>query len=211
MKTADYHSATRSEMLAYVPPAAQRILDVGCGEGGFGAQLKRRGAEVWGIELDEAAASIARTRLDRVFNSDVGSVWHTLPEHSFDCLVFNDVLEHLVDPEAILISSKRLLTGSGVVVCSLPNVRHFRNLWNLMFHKQWRYEDSGTLDRTHLRFFTARSIVEMFDRLGFELLRMDGINGFTSWKFTVIKRASFGLLSDVFDFQFACLARPRVS
>ncbi len=211
MKTATYHSASRSEMLGYVPASARRILEVGCGEGAFGARLKERGAEVWGIELDSGAAAVAEGRLDRVFKGDVASVWRTLPDRQFDCLVFNDVLEHLPDPEAVLLDSKRLLTPGGLIVCSLPNVRHFRNLWNLLAHKQWRYEDSGTLDRTHLRFFTQRSIVEMFDRLGFDLLRIDGINGFTSWKFQVIKRASLGLLSDVFDFQFACVAKPRPS
>lgn len=198
-------------MLSYVPPTARMILEVGCGEGAFGAQLKAREAEVWGIELDPAAAQIARARLDRVFEGTVESIWSTLPAARFDCVVFNDVLEHLVDPEQILVSCQRLLTAGGTVVCSLPNVRHFRNLWNLLVHKQWRYEDSGTLDRTHLHFYTERSIVDLFQRTGYEILRMDGINGFTSWKFRLIKRASFGLLSDVFDFQFACVARPRLT
>jgi 2-polyprenyl-3-methyl-5-hydroxy-6-metoxy-1,4-benzoquinol methylase len=211
MKSADYHNVPRTEMLAYVPRTARTILDVGCGTGAFGGQLKTRPAEVWGIELDEQAAQIARTRLDRVLQGDVESVWSTLPVGRFDCIVFNDVLEHLVNPEKVLTSAKRLLSADGTIVCSLPNVRHWRNLWNLMVHKQWRYEDSGTLDRTHLRFYTERSIVEMFQRVGFEILQMDGINGFSSWKFEVIKVASFGLLSDVFDFQFACLVRPRTT
>ncbi len=196
-------------MLPYVPASAHRVLDVGCGEGHFGQSVKVRGAEVWGIELEAAAADRARTRLDRVLTGDVAKTLPTLPAAQFDCIVFNDVLEHLVDPDSALLAAKRLLTPNGVIVCSLPNVRHFRNLWNLMIHKQWRYEDSGTLDRTHLRFFTERSMVDMFNRLDLEILQKCGINGFTSWKFRALGYLSLGLLSDAFHFQYAFVVRPR--
>jgi 2-polyprenyl-3-methyl-5-hydroxy-6-metoxy-1,4-benzoquinol methylase len=208
---ADYHAHARPEMLAYVPASARRVLDVGCGEGLFGASLKARGAEVWGIELAGPAAEAAAGRLDRVLAADVGAAMADLPRAHFDCVVFNDVLEHLVDPYAVLAQARSLLAPEGVVVCSIPNVRHYRNLWNLMIHKQWRYEDHGVLDRTHLRFFTERSIVEMFDELGFEILRMQGINGFTSWKYALLGRLTMGLLADAFHLQFACVVRPRAS
>ena len=208
-KPPGYHGQSRPEMVAFVPSSARRVLDVGCGEGLFGAALKARGAEVWGIELDAAAAEQAAVRLDRVVPGDVTAAFGELPAGHFDCIVFNDVLEHLVDPYAVLVASKRLLAPGGVVVCSLPNVRHFRVLWNLIVRKQWRYEDSGVLDRTHLRFFTEKSIAEMFQGLGFEILEIRGIGGFTSWKFALIGRLSLGLLSDAFHLQFACVVRPR--
>ena len=208
-KPIEYHAHARREMLDFVPPGARRVLDVGCGEGLFGALLKQRGAEIWGIEPAPEAAALASERLDKVLTSDVETALAKLPPHGFDCVVFNDVLEHLVDPGAVLQRSRELLTAGGLIVCSIPNVRYFQNLWNLLAHKQWRYEDEGILDRTHLRFFTERSIRDMFDEHGFELVRMQGINGFTSWKFALISRLSFGLLSDVFHLQFACVARPR--
>jgi 2-polyprenyl-3-methyl-5-hydroxy-6-metoxy-1,4-benzoquinol methylase len=207
-KPTGYHGHARLEMVDYVPPGVRRVADVGCGEGLFGAALRARGAEVWGIEIDEAAAATARTRLDRVLVGDVAAAMAELPAGAFDCIVFNDVLEHLIDPRAILRAAKTRLAPGGVIVCSIPNVRHYRNLWNLIVHKQWRYEDAGTLDRTHLRFFTERSIADMFDELGFETLRLEGINGFTSWKFALLGKLSLGLLSDVFHIQFACVVRP---
>jgi 2-polyprenyl-3-methyl-5-hydroxy-6-metoxy-1,4-benzoquinol methylase len=208
-KPPEYHAHARREMLEFVPTGARRVLDVGCGEGLFGVLLKERGSEIWGIEPVPKAAALASERLDKVLTSDVETALAELPPHGFDCIVFNDVLEHLVDPGAILLRSRDLLTPGGVVVCSIPNVRYFQNLWNLLAHKQWRYENEGILDRTHLRFFTERSIRDMFDEYGFELVRMQGINGLTSWKFRLISRLSLGLLSDVFDLQFACVARPR--
>jgi 2-polyprenyl-3-methyl-5-hydroxy-6-metoxy-1,4-benzoquinol methylase len=207
--SSDYHQKARREMLDFVPREARRILDVGCSEGLFGALLKERGAVVWGVEPVAEVARRAETRLDKVLATGIEAALSELPAGGFDCVVFNDVLEHLVDPYAVLRAAARLLSPAGTIVCSIPNVRYFTNLWNLVAHKQWRYEDFGVLDRTHLRFFTERSIVDMFRELDFELVRMQGINGLTSWKFVALTKLSFGLLSDVFHFQFACVARPR--
>src|SRR5882672_773658 len=106
-KPAGYHGQARPEMVAFVPAGARRVLDVGCGEGLFGAEVKaRRAAEVWGIELDPTAAAVAGKRLDRVLTGDVASAIAELPRGFFDCIVFNDVLEHLVDPRQILTAAK---------------------------------------------------------------------------------------------------------
>jgi 2-polyprenyl-3-methyl-5-hydroxy-6-metoxy-1,4-benzoquinol methylase len=206
---AGYFGNARAEMLAYVPASARRVLELGCGAGVFGASVKARGAEVWGVELNPAAARAAEARLDRVLCADVETALAELPRASFDCVVYNDVLEHLVDPRAALTATKALLAPGGVVVCSIPNVRHFRNLINLIVHKQWRYEEHGVLDRTHLRFFTERSIVEMFDELGYDVRRLECVNGYTSWKYKALGKLSLGFLSDVFTQQFGCVAAPR--
>jgi len=208
-ETDGYYGNARAEMLDYVPATAKRVLEFGCGAGVFGASVKARGAEVWGVELDPVAARAATTRLDRVLCADVATAFEQLPKAAFDCVVFNDVLEHLIDPRTTLTATKALLAPGGVVTCSIPNVRHFRNLINLLVHKQWRYEDSGVLDRTHLRFFTERSITEMFDELGYDLRRLECVNGYTSWKYRALGKLSFGFLSDVFTQQFGCVAAPR--
>ncbi len=100
----------RLEMLPYVPSTAQRILDVGCGEGIFGARLKERSkAEVWGIELISSVANVARQRLDRVFAGDITSMAKELPNNYFDAVLFNDVIEHIVDPYQMLVDIKQKL------------------------------------------------------------------------------------------------------
>ena len=101
-----------------------------------------------------------------------------LPVGSFDCILFNDVLEHMLAPELALRYARRLLTPGGVVVASIPNIRSFPTLWRLMFHGSWEYQDAGVLDRTHLRFFTKSSMVDMFEREGFALEKVCGINAF---------------------------------
>lgn len=209
-KSEDYFSKSRPEMMRFVPAGAKRVVEFGCGEGCFAAALKgERGAEAWGVELDAGAAAEASKQLDKVLVGPLEDQLAALPERYFDCIVFNDVLEHLVDPFVVLRNVKRLLREGGVVVCSIPNARFFPAFVDFVFRKQWRYEDHGTWDRTHLRWFTERSIADMFDALGYDLLTLEGINDLVTWKFKLANMLTFGFLSDTRYMQFAVVARPR--
>ncbi len=173
-----YYEQARPEMLAFVPAAARRVLDVGCGNGSFGALLRhQRGCTVWGLEPFPAAAAEARARLDHVVCAPFDFL-APLPRRSFDAVVFNDVLEHLVEPEAALALARELLGPRGAIVASIPNIRHFPTLWHLVVHGEWEYRDCGTLDRTHLRFFTRSSLAALFRQAGFVVDRLEGIHPF---------------------------------
>jgi 2-polyprenyl-3-methyl-5-hydroxy-6-metoxy-1,4-benzoquinol methylase len=208
-KPEGYYIQARPEVLPFIPKDAKRILDVGCGEGGFGFTLKQRlGAEVWGIEYVPAAAEAARQRLDRVLVGDVMQRLEQLPDRHFDCITFTDVLEHLVDPYQVLLAIKQKLSSRGVIVSSIPNVRFFRNLFNLVVKGDWRYEDAGILDKTHLRFFTKKSIKSMFESLGYRVIQIKGINATPSWKVTLFNLVTLGTFSDTRYLQFCCVAEP---
>jgi SAM-dependent methyltransferase len=94
----------------------------------------------------------------------------------FDCIVFNDVLEHMADPWAALHTARGLLTPEGTVVASIPNVRNLETVFQLVVRGQWTYAASGVLDRTHLRFFTKRSIRVLFEESGFGIEAIGGIH-----------------------------------
>jgi 2-polyprenyl-3-methyl-5-hydroxy-6-metoxy-1,4-benzoquinol methylase len=175
-KETEYFQLERLDMLAFVPIGASSILEVGCGSGNFGKLLKERSpVQVWGIEVEAQAASMAADKIDRVI-CDAFSRELALPTQSFDCIIFNDVLEHLVDPFDALLYCKELLSPGGVVVASIPNVRYFHNIISLVLYGDWEYTDTGILDRTHLRFFTHRSILKMFERLGYRVETIQGLN-----------------------------------
>ncbi len=208
--SAGYYSNERKEMLRFIPSDAHFVLEVGCGGGIFGSAVKRvSGAEVWGIEIDNEAALEAKVKLDKVVIGDISGIIPDIPDRKFDCIVFNDVLEHLVDPFSVLIAVKSKLTSKGVVVCSIPNMRYFPVLSRLLINKQWKYEDWGVLDRTHLWFFTKKSIIDTFTELNYGILQLEGINGINSWKFNLLNALLLGNISDTRYMQFACVAKPK--
>jgi 2-polyprenyl-3-methyl-5-hydroxy-6-metoxy-1,4-benzoquinol methylase len=209
-----YTHNERSEMLAYIPQNAAVILDVGCALGSFGQRLKaERSVEVWGVEINEYAASIASQKLDRVicgtFDEQLG-----LPQKKFDCIVFNDVLEHFVDPSSALVYAQKLLTEDGKIVASIPNVRYFDNIWNLLIKRDWQYTEQGVLDRTHLRFFTHKSIIRTFEEAGYSVELIQGIGALEIAhphrfkKFRFLNFLLFNQIEDMQHLQFAVVALP---
>jgi 2-polyprenyl-3-methyl-5-hydroxy-6-metoxy-1,4-benzoquinol methylase len=209
-----YVELERSEMLSFVPEGASRILDVGCAMGRFGQQLKiDRSAEVWGVEINEHAASTAAKRLDRVFCAPFDASVD-LPRNYFDCITFNDVLEHFSDPYTALIHAKDLLSDGGKIVASIPNVRYFDNIWKLLIDQDWQYMDQGILDRTHLRFFTKKSIVNTFEGLGYRIEYIQGIGLLENVhphrvrKYKWLNRLLLNKIADMRYLQFAVVASP---
>lgn len=214
-KVSEYFQEERHEMLKYIPLESQMVLDVGCSSGTFGQILKSgRNIEVWGVELDRESALEASQKLDKVINSAFSSDLN-LPQKNFDCIIFNDVLEHLTDPWDALKYSKELLKDSGVIVSSIPNVRYFNNTWEFLVKKNWEYTEWGILDKTHLRFFTQKSILALFESLNYDVELIVGINPLEVLhpqhvkKFTLINKLLFNNIEDMNYLQFAVVARPK--
>ena len=175
-KQADYFESARPEMLERFPPQARRVLDVGCGSGVFGDTLKNVfGCEVWGVEPDLKSFEKAVPRLDHVIHGHFDKKIE-LPSGYFDCIFFNDVLEHMIDPAFALRLAQNFLAPAGKVVASIPNVAHFPTIWRLVVQGRWEYTERGILDRTHLRFFTRQSIRQLFEETEFSVEVLQGIN-----------------------------------
>ena len=164
-----YYDEPRPEVTACIPSGARYIIDVGCASGALGRSIKaaRPGVEVRGIELVGEQAERARSFLDDVMQ---GSADDPLPAHwpQPDCVIFADVLEHLIDPWETLRRFRRILKPGGTIVASLPNVAN-RIVVGGLFRMRWDYAEFGILDRTHLRFFTRDTALEMFEACGFEI------------------------------------------
>lgn len=207
-----YYQQTREEMLKYIPQNVRKTLDLGCAQGDFSELIKRKfDAECWGVEMDPAVARIAEAKLDRVITADVNLCLDDVPDNYFDCIICNDILEHLADPYTLLLNLKQKLTGEGVLVASFPNIRYCRILFDLVIHGNWDYKDSGILDRTHLRFFTYKSLVKMFPSLGYELLTIEGKEPEPSIMSRLVKLLNLLFLNkfkDTICHHFACVARP---
>lgn len=204
-----YYGQLRPEMLPFVPATAKRVLELGCADGAFAATVKQRAcAEVWGIESNLQAAGRARAVIDRVLVGDANERITELPDTYFDAIICNDVLEHLVDPWATLTQLRPKLTPDGVVVASIPNIRFIPALSQIVFRKDFPQDDWGIFDRTHLRFFTRKSIVRLFETADFKMQRIKGINADYGPFSLFVTLFSFGYFADGFYKQYACVASP---
>src|SRR5271157_5895212 len=194
-----YFQNHRPEMLRFVPPGASAVLDIGCGAGAFAQMLKsERKAEVWGLELVADVAQEAARKLDRVIIGDIEVDDIALPDEYFDCIICNDVLEHLVDPWRVLRWLRHKLKADGKIVASVPNVRFFPVLKELLLHKRWEYKSQGVLDRSHLRFFTMVAVRDMFESSGYRVHTLEGINKCDfSWKFRLMNKVFLNHLDDM--------------
>jgi len=208
--TTGYYGTTRSEMLNYIPAHAQKILEVGCGEGNFCRQLKTNDREIWGLEINSEVAQKAKDVCDKVLVGSFDDQLVNLPVKYFDCVIFNDVLEHLYDPWTTIREVKNLLNDNGVLVTSIPNFRYISNLiTEIIYHKDFEYKpEGGILDDTHIRFFTSKSMLRMFRQEGYEVLRHEGIRPCRSWKEKLFISLTFGFFKDARYKQIATVAKP---
>lgn len=206
-----YFQSQRKEMTSFIPESAQALLEIGCGAGAFASHLKtQRSIVVTGIEPQRSAFELASRTLDSVLNLDVDAGIAQLQGQQFDCIVFNDVLEHLVDPWDALKKVRDLLAPGGCVVASIPNIRYMPTFKEFVLSGNWRYQQDGVMDRTHLRFFTKRSIGDLFASSGYDISLLQGINGMDfPWKYALLNRLTGRQLEDTRYKQFACVAKSR--
>ena len=154
-------------LFAYADGAG-RVLDVGCSTGGLARALMDTGNDVIGVDVDSDAVAQAKARgVDaRLVDLSAVELSELFAGEEFDCIIFGDVLEHLVDPGAVLESSLRCLAPDGFVALSVPNVGHASVVLSLLLER-WDGRDVGLLDRTHLRFFTLETLFDLAQSSGF--------------------------------------------
>ena len=153
------HDHFNPDLLAHIPINANTVLEVGCSTGALGAEYKRRNpaCRFFGIDQHADAANLAASRIDHVALCDVQQVPRPFGSETFDCIVYGDVLEHLLDPWAVLRSHAAALNPGGTIVLCIPNVEHW-SFTERLLRGNFDYADSGLFDRTHLRWFSDATI-----------------------------------------------------
>ncbi len=148
----------------------KKVLDVGCATGYLARLLREKGCSVIGIEINQKAAEIARSFCEEVIAVDLErvSLAEILSDRLFDVVVFGDILEHLRDPWRILQETHQVLAPSGYVVASIPNIAH-GNIRLSLLQGNFDYQEVGILDNTHLRFFTRKTLEELFFDTGYSI------------------------------------------
>lgn len=152
--------SSHSQLLGMVGPPPRRVLDIGCGTGELAHALKRRGHQVVGVDYGEP-----KFELDEFVRCDLGQRLEVDPARQFDVIILADVLEHMMDPSALLGEAKQRLAPGGSLLVSLPNAVH----WSMraqIASGRFEYTNKGILDRGHVRFFTGASARRLFSEAG---------------------------------------------
>jgi 2-polyprenyl-3-methyl-5-hydroxy-6-metoxy-1,4-benzoquinol methylase len=198
------------------------VLDIGCGEGFFAAELVRDGNRVSGVDAlpDASQRGILEQYVSMDLNAPAATLFEKLAGRQFDRVLLLDVLEHLVQPEQLLAGAKAALRKDGFVVVSLPNVANFTV--RLMFLMgRFEYAERGIMDRTHLHFYTRKTARRMLEECGYEILEtratvvpVEIALGLTPDNLLVrglsaVAGILTAILPTVFGYQFVFLARKK--
>ncbi len=212
------YTGLRPEIFKRIGTDRRNVLDVGCSNGVLGAAVKgRQGAQVTGVEYDEALASEARERLDRVITGDLNDVASILGqlEGPYDCMVFADVLEHLQDPWGCLTAFVAHLAPDGEVIISLPNVGHLSTFTSVFLRRTWPRRDRGLHDSTHVRWFARHDISQLLADASLQPVSWKRSPRFVDAPVAVNKLALLvgwiPGLRDLLTYQFVVVARPAAS
>lgn len=167
-----YFDSQRPELLNYYGEHLGEVLELGCADGRHGALLLERGmaTRIDGVELDHDACRKAAMCLTSAHRRDVVDFVSNEDLAQYDAVLAHDVLEHLVDPWLVVTTLSSRLKPGAKVFASLPNVRFIKVIFDLSFRGRFRYQQSGILDRTHLRFFTRESAEHLFTGSGMTVL-----------------------------------------
>jgi SAM-dependent methyltransferase len=174
MKSTPALDRPNPDLLAMIPRGMKRIIDVGCSKGQLAKAYlaDNNDCEYFGIEIDPDYAEAARKHCAKVICGDIES----LPDDQFaslfpsDCWIFGDSLEHLRDPWAVLRRIRPHLSAGSQIIACIPNAQHW-SVQTRLSSGLLRYENSGLLDRTHLRWFTRITMVELFRSTGYKIVQ----------------------------------------
>lgn len=158
-----------------------KVLDVGCSSGKLAERLKKeKNCFVVGIERDSDLASKAQARCDKLVKADISQL-KELPfsQNYFDCIVFADILEHIVNPDEVLLKLRGYLADEGYIVLSVPNIANWEIRLRLLFGN-FNY-GHPLIDGGHLRFFTLSSIRRLLNDSGFRIVYLANRNARIKW------------------------------
>ena len=173
MKQTAAHDVPNPDVLKLMPGNLKRVVEVGCSSGAL-ARAYTEGnpaCEYIGIEIEPEYADRAKAYCSSVICADIEGMSETVFQSLFpsDCWIFGDCLEHLRDPWALLKRIRGPLASTACVIACIPNSQHWSVQARLNCGALW-YEDQGLLDRTHLRWFTRLTIIELFRSTGYQIV-----------------------------------------
>lgn len=208
-KSPDYFSNIRKDLINLIDANAKdlKILEVGAAYGETLYYLKQNGiaCEAVGVDIFEDEKNKQNYKpLDRFIFGDIEKM--ELPEYNqhFDLILLPDVLEHLFEPKRVLETLKKYLKEDGKIIISMPNIRYYSALYKIVFKGDFKYEESGIFDYTHVRFYCRKNIQELLETSGYKVLKQESsiVNYQGKSISKLINLITFGIFEEFFSTQY---------
>ncbi|MDP5097523.1 MAG: class I SAM-dependent methyltransferase [Flavobacterium sp.] len=188
-----------------------KILEIGAayGETLFYLKENRIASEVVGVDLFEDLNNKENyKKIDRFIFGNIEQIDLVEYYDYFDIILLPDVLEHLLEPKPVLNKIKKYLKKDGKIIVSMPNIRHYSALIKIFIKGDFRYEESGIFDYTHLRFYCRKNIKELLETSGYKVIKQQSsIKNYSGKSVTkIINMINFGLFEEFFSYQYFFVA-----
>ena len=155
----------------------ETVLDVGCGPGYLAEYLtKQKNCIVAGVEQDPRLAEIARRVCAEVHEVNLEAEGLRKIQGKFTAIFFGDVIEHVRNAPELLRQASELLEVDGRVIVSTPNFVHIKNRLRVLSGR-FEYRDAGLLDRTHVHFYTKKTLYGLLEETGYRIVKTDFTTG----------------------------------
>ena len=162
-KDETYFNKIRHEIVSLIPNKDNKILEIGCGTGATLLELRESAKASLLVGVDMHAFE---TQLDNFIVGDIEQIELPYEKGFFDVIICADVLEHLIDPWKTVKKVTRYLKSGGLFIASIPNVRELKTMLKIFLCGDFRYDEAGILDKTHLRFFCKKNSIDLISQAG---------------------------------------------
>jgi 2-polyprenyl-3-methyl-5-hydroxy-6-metoxy-1,4-benzoquinol methylase len=208
-KSTSYFSNIRYDLVNLLDASQTnlKVMEIGAAYGETLFYIKSKGiaSEVVGVDIFEDKENKENYKnLDRFIFDDIERI--DFPEYYgyFDLILLPDVLEHLIEPKNVLNKVRKYLKDDGIIIVSMPNIRHYSALKKIFINGDFGYEESGIFDSTHLRFYCRKNIKELLENSGFKtLLEVGAIKNYKGNSITkIINKLTLGVFEEFFSYQY---------
>jgi 2-polyprenyl-3-methyl-5-hydroxy-6-metoxy-1,4-benzoquinol methylase len=186
LEPADF-ALRRSFLLEHVTPG-DRVLDVGCGEGAFAAELQRFGAEVVGVDVAQEPLRRAlrlHPELD-LHLVECPRAW-PLADASFDVVWAGEVIEHVADTAAWLSEARRVLRSGGLLLLTTPSWGRVARLRATLSERA--FAESFDPLGEHVRYYSRATLTRLLAGFGFERVSVRRAGGAPGARRLLLARA----------------------
>ncbi|MEI6296931.1 MAG: class I SAM-dependent methyltransferase [bacterium] len=146
----------------------KKILDFGCGGGHLGKVFMGDGNYVCGVDISRKSVDVAKKVINEAVCIDAQQEKLPYKDEFFDIIIMGEIIEHLLEPERVMLEIKRVLNKDGFVIITTPNFLVFSNRIKMLLGK-FEYTETGFLDRGHVHFFQFDSFRKMIDGSGLKV------------------------------------------